>query len=110
MPAAMMGAGPQMGAAPQAAPVQPAAGAEAAPAGESGAKHAEKDAPAEKKKPAGPVALKLVSFEAAKKIAVIKEVRGLTALGLAQSKELVEGCPKVQLCLFNLCPWGVRDR
>lgn len=32
----------------------------------------------------------LTGFEAAKKIAVIKEVRGITGLGLKEAKELVE--------------------
>ncbi len=32
-----------------------------------------------------------------KKIAVIKEVRGLTSLGLAEAKALVDGAPKVVL-------------
>ena len=32
-----------------------------------------------------------------KKIAVIKEVRGLTSLGLKEAKELVEGAPKAIL-------------
>src|SRR5215469_13625626 len=36
----------------------------------------------------------LKSFEEAKKIAVIKEVRTVTALGLKEAKDLVEGAPK----------------
>ena len=36
----------------------------------------------------------LVSFDAAKKIAVIKAVREITALGLGEAKALVEGAPK----------------
>ena len=36
----------------------------------------------------------LKSFEEDKKIAVIKEVRAVTDLGLKESKELVEGAPK----------------
>ena len=39
--------------------------------------------------------LKLESFDAAKKIAVIKAVREITGLGLGESKALVEGAPKV---------------
>ena len=35
----------------------------------------------------------LVSFDAAKKISLIKEVRGITNLGLKESKELVETLP-----------------
>ena len=41
------------------------------------------------------VSLKLVGFDAAKKIPVVKEVRAITALGLKESKDLVEGVPKV---------------
>jgi len=36
----------------------------------------------------------LKSFEEAKKIAVIKEVRQVTGLGLKEAKDLVEGAPK----------------
>lgn len=36
----------------------------------------------------------LSGFDAAKKIAVIKVVRGATGLGLKEAKELVEGVPK----------------
>ncbi|MDR0639205.1 MAG: 50S ribosomal protein L7/L12 [Spirochaetaceae bacterium] len=36
----------------------------------------------------------LKGFDAAKKIAVIKEVRAVTGLGLKEAKELVEGAPK----------------
>ena len=36
----------------------------------------------------------LKSFEEAKKIAVIKEVRTVTNLGLKEAKDLVEGAPK----------------
>jgi len=36
----------------------------------------------------------LKAFDAAKKIAVIKEVRAVTGLGLKEAKELVEGAPK----------------
>ena len=32
----------------------------------------------------------------AKKINVIKEIRGITGLGLKEAKELVEGAPKVK--------------
>jgi len=38
--------------------------------------------------------VKLVGFEAANKIKVIKEVRAITGLGLKEAKELVEGAPK----------------
>ncbi len=37
----------------------------------------------------------LKGFEDSKKIAVIKEVRGITGLGLKEAKDLVEGAPKV---------------
>ena len=36
----------------------------------------------------------LKSVDASKKIAVIKEVRAITGLGLAEAKALVEGAPK----------------
>ena len=36
----------------------------------------------------------LESFDAAKKISIIKEVRGITGLGLKEAKDLVEGAPK----------------
>jgi large subunit ribosomal protein L7/L12 len=36
----------------------------------------------------------LKSFEDSKKIAVIKEVRAVTGLGLKEAKDLVEGAPK----------------
>ncbi|KAI0566235.1 Ribosomal protein L7/L12 [Gracilaria domingensis] len=39
--------------------------------------------------------LKLNKFDAAKKIAVIKEVRAITGLGLKEAKALVEEAPKV---------------
>jgi len=37
----------------------------------------------------------LTSFDTAKKIRLIKEVRGLTNLGLKESKELVENAPTI---------------
>lgn len=39
--------------------------------------------------------LKLVGFDAKKKIKVIKEVRTIGGLGLKEAKEMVEGAPKV---------------
>ena len=36
----------------------------------------------------------LAGFDAAAKIAVIKEIRGITGLGLKEAKDLVEGAPK----------------
>ena len=36
----------------------------------------------------------LKAFDETKKIAVIKEVRGVTGLGLKEAKDLVEGAPK----------------
>merc|ERR1711862_381303 len=39
--------------------------------------------------------LKLTGFDAKSKIKVIKEVRAITALGLKEAKEVVEGAPKV---------------
>lgn len=37
--------------------------------------------------------VKMMSFDAAKKIAVIKEIRGWLNLGLKEAKELVEKAP-----------------
>lgn len=36
----------------------------------------------------------LVKFEDSKKIAIIKEVRAITSLGLKEAKDLVEGAPQ----------------
>ena len=36
----------------------------------------------------------LAGFDAAKKIGVIKEIRGITGLGLKEAKDMVEGAPK----------------
>ena len=65
-------------AAPVAVAAAPAAGAAAA-------------APAEEKTEFDVI---LAGFDAAKKVAVIKEVRGITGLGLIEAKALVEGAPK----------------
>jgi len=69
-----------------AAPVAMAAAAPAAGGGDGGAGEAEKDEFD-------------VILEAAgdNKIPVIKEVRGLTSLGLKEAKDLVEGAPKAIL-------------
>ena len=65
-------------AAPMAVAAAPAAGAAAA-------------APAEEKTEFDVI---LAGFDAAKKVAVIKEVRGITGLGLIEAKAIVEGAPK----------------
>lgn len=65
-------------AAPVAVAAAPAAAAAAAPA---------EDADAE-------VNVILASVPADKKIAVLKEVRGITGLGLKEAKDLVDGAPK----------------
>jgi large subunit ribosomal protein L7/L12 len=39
--------------------------------------------------------VELTEFPADKKIAIIKEVRGITGLGLKEAKDLVEGAPKI---------------
>jgi large subunit ribosomal protein L7/L12 len=49
-------------------------------------------APAEEEKTEFTVVLK--AFDDSKKIAVIKEVRAVTGLGLKEAKDLVEGAPK----------------
>merc|ERR1719491_723055 len=88
--APMMMPGGAMPAMPQAA--APAAPAPAAPAEEEAPKEEAK--PKEEKKKET-VTIKLVGFETAKKIQVVKEVRAITALGLKESKDLVESAPKV---------------
>jgi len=62
-----------------------AAVAVAAPAGAGG------DAPAAEEKTEFDV---ILTGDGGKKIQVIKEVRGITSLGLAEAKALVEGAPK----------------
>ena len=44
--------------------------------------------------------LKLTGFDAKAKIKVIKEIRGLTSLGLKEAKELVEGAPVSHMLLL----------
>ena len=63
----------------------PVAVAAAAPAAAAAA------APAEEKTEFDVI---LAGFDAAKKIGVIKEIRGITGLGLKEAKDLVEGAPK----------------
>jgi large subunit ribosomal protein L7/L12 len=67
--------------------IEPAAGGMMMPA-QTGAAVAEK--PAEKTE----FTVMLESYDAAKKINVIKVVRELTGLGLKEAKDLVEGAPK----------------
>lgn len=71
----------------------PAGGAAGAPA--AGAAEAAAPAPAEapKKEEKTHVDIKLKGFDAKNKIKVIKEIRGVTNLGLKEAKELVEGAP-----------------
>jgi large subunit ribosomal protein L7/L12 len=45
--------------------------------------------------------LKLVSFDAASKIKVIKEVRAIANLGLKEAKDMVEGAPKTLMKDIN---------
>lgn len=55
--------------------------------------------------------LKLLSFEPAKKIGVIKEVRSLTSLGLKEAKALVEEAPKVFMTgVAKAEAEGIRDK
>merc|ERR1719163_857876 len=79
----MPGAG---AAAPAAAPAAEAPAAEA-PAAEAAAAKAEKVKAV--------VTVRLTAFDEKKKIAVIKEVRAITGLGLKESKDFVESLPKV---------------
>src|SRR5262245_61548773 len=71
-----------------AAPVAVAAGGAGAPA----------DAPAEEEKDEFDVVLEAAGGQ---KIAVIKEVRSLTSLGLKEAKDLVEAAPKAVLEKVN---------
>jgi large subunit ribosomal protein L7/L12 len=64
----------------------------AAPVAVAAAPAAGAAAPAAEEKTEFTVVLK--AFAADKKIAVIKEVRAVTGLGLKEAKELVEGAPK----------------
>jgi large subunit ribosomal protein L7/L12 len=64
----------------------------AAPVAVAAAPAAGGAAPAAEEKTEFNVVLK--AFDAAKKIAVIKEVRTATGLGLKEAKDLVEGAPK----------------
>jgi len=65
----------------------PAAAVAAAPSGGGG-----DAAPAEEKTEFD---IELVSFPSDKKIAIIKEVRGITGLGLKEAKEMAEGVPAI---------------
>lgn len=101
--AALGGAMPMMSPAMLAA----AAGGGAAPAGGGPAAEAAAAPVAEKTA----FDLKLLSFEAAKKIGVIKEVRSLTSLGLKEAKALVEEAPKVFMTgVAKAEAEGIRDK
>ena len=39
--------------------------------------------------------IEIAAFDSSKKIAIIKEVRGITGLGLKEAKEMVEGAPSI---------------
>ena len=67
-------------------------GAPAAQAAPVETKAAEKPKEEEKKEKSH-YDIELTKFDAAKKIALIKEVRGILTLGLKEAKELVEGAP-----------------
>jgi large subunit ribosomal protein L7/L12 len=69
--------------------IKPAASAVAMPAG-GGAGAAVAEKPAEQTE----FTVTLESYDAAKKINVIKVVRDITGLGLKEAKDLVEGAPK----------------
>uniref|UniRef100_A0A7S3E6W2 50S ribosomal protein L12, chloroplastic n=1 Tax=Rhodosorus marinus TaxID=101924 RepID=A0A7S3E6W2_9RHOD len=71
-------------------PVAAAAPATAAPAGDGGA--ASEEPKAEEK---SVFTVKLAAFDQAKKIALIKEVRAVTGLGLKEAKALVDEAPNV---------------
>ena len=92
-PGAMFGGGmPMQGG------FMPQMGAPQAPTQATGTPEPKKEvaaaaAPAEEEKSI--VSVKLVSYAADKRVGVIKEIRGITGLGLKESKELVESVPKV---------------
>ena len=67
-------------------------GAPAAQAAPAETKAAEKPKEEEKKEKSH-YDIELSKFDAAKKIALIKEVRGILGLGLKEAKEMVEGAP-----------------
>jgi large subunit ribosomal protein L7/L12 len=68
-------------------------GAAAAPSGAQAAAPAEEKPKEEEKKEKSHYDIELSKFDAAKKIALIKEVRGILNLGLKEAKEMVEGAP-----------------
>ncbi|CBZ56274.1 hypothetical protein NCLIV_066990 [Neospora caninum Liverpool] len=90
--AAPVGMMPPMAAAPAAAPGSAAApGNAAAPATEA----TSEKKPEKKEDAKAAFSIKLLGFDAPKKVAVVKEVRAITALGLKESKDLVEQAPKI---------------
>ncbi len=66
--------------------------AAAAPAGQAAAA-AEEKPKVEEKKEKSHYDIELSKFDAAKKIALIKEIRAILNLGLKEAKEMVEGAP-----------------
>lgn len=64
-------------------------------AGGAGGGEGDEDAAAAAPAKPTTVDIKLVGFDDASKIKVIKEVRAIAGLGLKEAKELVEGAPKV---------------
>jgi ribosomal protein L7/L12 len=53
----------------------------------------------------------LRSFDSTKKIAIIKEVRAITALGLIEAKDLVEGAPTLlSKCFLKEDAIKIKDR
>jgi large subunit ribosomal protein L7/L12 len=70
--------------------IEPAAGGVVVAAGAGGGGAAPAEKPAEKTE----FTVSLDSFDAAKKITIIKVVREITNLGLKEAKDLVEGAPK----------------
>ena len=69
------------------------AGAQPAAAAAAPAKAAEEKPKVEEKKEKSHYDIELTKFDAAKKIALIKEIRGILNLGLKEAKEMVEGAP-----------------
>jgi len=94
MPMPMMPQMPMPGAGAPPGPAAPAAPA-AAPAAAEGESAGGEATKKEATKAKESFSVKLVGFAAPKKIAVVKEVRAVTQLGLKEAKEFVEGAPKV---------------
>ncbi|KAF8821352.1 ribosomal protein l7/l12 c-terminal domain-containing protein [Cardiosporidium cionae] len=93
LPGAMTGMMPPV--MPMNAAVQPNQNQENSPQGEKTAATKAAPSASESKPEKAQVSLKLLGYDQPKKVAVVKEVRAITGLGLIESKQLVESSPKV---------------